>query len=177
MAMKRFLVLIIVFCSKLITAQEVTASPSAPVTGFPTGTTAQITSLTVPQGFIAFSTDESIFYYYNGTSWSSLSSVPNSAKIFYPPSVAIDASTTGTGRTLNLYNEYINQFGTPAVVSSGAPSSIPTYSASELYYYVTSYDTSILTITSIDANGLMTYNVDNIPSDDNTIINVVFVVK
>ena len=173
--MKKIIILL-VFFSTIYTYAQVFAG--TPVSGFPSGTTAEITALTPSaQGIIAYSTDEKIFYYYDGTSWLSLRSPLNSAKIFYPPSVAIDASTTGTGRTINLYNEYVSQFGSPAVVSSGAPSSIPTYAANELYYYVTAYDTSVLTITSIDASGLMTYNVNSVPSDDNTIINVVFVVK
>jgi hypothetical protein len=173
--MKRIIILL-VFLSTVYTYGQVFAG--TPVSGFPSGTTAEITALSPStQGIVAYSTDEKIFYYYDGTSWLSLRPTLDSAKIFYPPSVAIDASTTGTGRTLNLYSEYISQFGSPAVVSSGAPTSIPTYAASDLYYYVTAYDTNVLTITSIDASGLMTYNVDNVPSDDNTIINVVFVVK
>ena len=173
--MKKIIILL-VFFSTIYTYAQVFAG--TPVSGFPSGTTAEITALTPSaQGIIAYSTDEKIFYYYDGTSWLSLRSPLNSAKIFYPPSVAIDASTTGTGRTINLYNEYVSQFGSPAVVSTGAPSSIPIYAANELYYYVTAYDTSVLTITSIDASGLMTYNVNSVPSDDNTIINVVFVVK
>ena len=173
--MKKIIILL-VFFSTIYTYAQVFAG--TPVSGFPSGTTAEITALSpATQGIVAYSTDEKIFYYYDGTSWLSLRSPLNSAKIFYPPSVAIDASTTGTGRTINLYNEYVSQFGSPAVVSTGAPSSIPTYAANELYYYITAYDTSVLTITSIDASGLMTYNVDSVPSDDNTIINVVFVVK
>ena len=62
------------------------------------------------------------------------------ARIFYPPSIAVDASTNGTGRTLNLYTQYTAQFATPAVSSAGAPTAIPTYTAAELYYYVTYYD-------------------------------------
>lgn len=213
----RILLIISLLCINNIYSQ---VFPGTPVSGLPSGTTAQINSIPSPvEGTVAYSTNERILYYYNGTNWVNLiinlnlldsnvnlvtpidvdniSTDPGAtnettvqdviqaiapitskaSRIFYPPSVAIDASTTGTGRTLNLYNEYIAQFGTPAVSSTGAPTVIPTYAASELYFYVTAYDTSILTITSIDANGLMTYNVDNVPSDDNTIINVVFVVK
>ncbi len=172
--MKRIVVLLMLACSTYIFGQVL---PGTPVSGFPSGTTAQIKTLTPPEGIVAYSTDEKIFYYYNGTTWLSLSTVPNSAKIFYPPSVAIDASTTGTGRTLNLYDEYKTQFEMPAAKSDSAPALIPIYAANELYFYVTAYDTTILTITNIDDNGLMTYNVDKVPTDDNTIINVVFVVR
>ncbi|WP_456867708.1 hypothetical protein [Galbibacter sp. BG1] len=100
------------------------------------------------------------------------------ARIFYPPSIAIDASSpSGDIKTLNLYEQYINQFATPAVSSTGAPTFIPTYSDTDLYYYVTEYDTSVFTIIGIDANGVMSYTVDNSPEDYNSLINVVFVVK
>ncbi|MFS4417684.1 hypothetical protein ACKWCC_13320, partial [Maribacter sp. 2307ULW6-5] len=103
--------------------------------------------------------------------------VSKSARIFYPPSIAVDASTTGTGRTLNLYTEYTNQYATPAVASAGAPAAIPTYGATELYYYVTFFDTNVFANVSVDANGLMTYDVIAPPADYNSLINVVFVVK
>ncbi len=97
--------------------------------------------------------------------------------IFYPPSIAIDASTTGTLRTLDLYAQYTAQFATPAVASAGAPAAIPTYAAGDLFYYVTYYDTSVFDNVSVDANGVMTYDVIAQPADYNSLINVVFVVK
>ncbi|WP_418502238.1 hypothetical protein, partial [Flagellimonas sp.] len=100
------------------------------------------------------------------------------ARIFYPPSIAIDASTNGTFN-LDLYQEYIDQYGSPAVGSTGAPATIPTYSRSELYYYVTYADPTVFDISAmaIDANGNLTYKIDAQPSDYNALINVVFVVK
>jgi hypothetical protein len=99
------------------------------------------------------------------------------ARIFYPPSIAVDASTNGTGRTLNLYTQYTAQFATPAVSSAGAPTAIPTYTAAELYYYVTYYDPAVFANVSINASGVMTYDVIAQPSDYNSLINVVFVVR
>ncbi|MEO9891736.1 hypothetical protein [Aurantibacter sp.] len=110
------------------------------------------------------------------------------ARIFYPPSIAIDASTVGTD-TVDLYAQYLDQFGSPMVASSGpgagntAPSAIPTYSATELYYYVTYADVDVFgngtTVQnmSIDENGVLSYEVFNQPADYNSLINVVFVVK
>lgn len=103
-----------------------------------------------------------------------------SARIFYPPSIAIDASTTGTGRTVSLYQEYIDQFAPGAGIttrSTGAPSTIPTYTNTELYYYVTYFDPVVFNNISIDANGVMTYDIIATPPDFNSLINVVFVVK
>ncbi|MGB7393863.1 MAG: hypothetical protein WA913_05685 [Pricia sp.] len=99
------------------------------------------------------------------------------ARIFYPPSIAVDASSSGTGRTINLYSQYTAQFATPAVASAGAPAAIPTYSANELYYYVTEFDTSVFANVSVSATGIMTYDVIAQPADYNSLINVVFVVK
>ncbi|MDG1573174.1 hypothetical protein OZ410_12660, partial [Robiginitalea sp. M366] len=99
------------------------------------------------------------------------------ARIFYPPSIAIDASTNGSGYTVDLYAQYVAQFGTPAVASSGAPAALPTYGATELYYYVTYADPAVFANMSIDANGVLTYDIIGQPADYNSLINVVFVVK
>lgn len=97
--------------------------------------------------------------------------------IFYPPSIVVDASSNGTGRTINLYTQYTAQFATPAVASAGAPAAIPTYAASDLYYYVTEFDTNVFANVSVNTSGVMTYDVIAAPADYNSLINVVFVVK
>lgn len=100
------------------------------------------------------------------------------ARVFYPPSIAIDASTNGTGRTVNLYTEYTNQFASVnTVASAGAPAAVPTYAANELYYYVTYADPGVFDNISISAAGIMTYDIVGQPTDYNSLINVVFVVK
>ncbi|WP_157811747.1 hypothetical protein [Tenacibaculum sp. SZ-18] len=44
--------------------------PGTPVSGFPSGTTTEITNTTNPvEATIAYSTNEKIFYYYNGNTW------------------------------------------------------------------------------------------------------------
>lgn len=130
--------------------------------------------------------DHTLTKIYDGGNWIEL--VPKSAKVFYPPSIAIDASTPGN-YTLDLYNDvYRAQFDSPLVRSdllgpNEAPASIPTYAANELYYYVTDADLDVfgngitLTNMSIDENGELSYTIVTPPADDNTIINVVFVVK
>ncbi|SHJ85969.1 hypothetical protein SAMN04488513_110110, partial [Pseudozobellia thermophila] len=99
------------------------------------------------------------------------------SKVFYPPSIEVDASTNGTGRTINLYDQYIAQFGSPMVASTSAPAAIPTYANNELYYYVTYYDTAVFANVSVDEFGVMTYDVIAQPTSYNSLINVVFVVK
>ncbi|WP_298487279.1 hypothetical protein, partial [uncultured Maribacter sp.] len=106
------------------------------------------------------------------------------ARIFYPPSIEVDASTTGT-QTIDLYAQYTAQFGTPLRGSTGAPTAVPTYGATELYYYVTYADPTVFDTTSttgptamvITADGKLTLTVDAPPTDYNSLINVVFVVK
>jgi hypothetical protein len=98
-------------------------------------------------------------------------------KWFYAPAVTIDASSTGSGLTLDLHQEYVNQFTSPSVSSPGAPVNIPYYNESELYYFVTYYDNTILSGLSISSTGVLTYNIDSVPSDNYTVINVVFLIK
>lgn len=100
-----------------------------------------------------------------------------SSKIFYPPAIAIDASAEGTNFTKDLHDIYETLYGTPAVSSSGAPTAIPTYDETELFYYVTDYDTGVFENVSINAAGVMTYDVRAVPSDNCSVMNIVFVVK
>lgn len=101
-------------------------------------------------------------------------------RIFYPPSIALDASTTGIKPDIDLYQEYLDQFGTPIAASNGSPAVIPTYGRNDLHYYVTFADEDVFgnpTTISITAGGIMSYTIEEIPEDFNSLINVVFVVK
>ncbi|SHH02040.1 hypothetical protein, partial [Flagellimonas flava] len=99
------------------------------------------------------------------------------ARIFYPPSIAVPASSTGPGTPIDLHAQYVAQYGSPAVKSPSAPNSIPTYAAGELHYYITFYDTSVFSGVSVSDAGIMTFTVDAVPTGYNSLINVVFVVK
>ena len=102
------------------------------------------------------------------------------ARIFYPPSIAVDASANGTGFTEDLYPQYISSIWRPPTVSSaGAPAAVPTYAATDLYYYVTYADPAVFNANRamhINASGVMTYDIIGQPADYNSLINVVFVV-
>lgn len=103
------------------------------------------------------------------------------ARIFYPPSIEIDASVNGTF-TVNLYTMYTAQFNNPTAVSVGAPATVPQYlTATDLYYYVTFADPLVFDTTpgnmTITSDGMLTYTIVGQPVDFNTLINVVFVVK
>lgn len=101
----------------------------------------------------------------------------NIVKFFYMPSISIDTSTLGTGRTLDLYQLYKIQFSTPKVTSTGAPAAIPFFvNATDLYYYVTDFDNSVLRNVSIDANGILRYDVVGTATAC-SFVNIVFVIK
>lgn len=115
------------------------------------------------------------FYYNDGTKWIRLAM--GATNWFYMPSVSFDTSTSGTGKTKDLYAEYSTQFNTPAVKSTTAPAAVPYIPAKEeLYYYIPYYDTSVFANVSIDDNGVMTYDVIATPTVC-SYINIIFVLK
>jgi hypothetical protein len=150
-------------------------------TNDPSPTTAHTAGMTVYNtatsgGGIAFEYYVSPGLYYNdGTKWVRLPL--GYTNWFYMPSISFDTSSTGTGRTKNLYTLYYNQFKTPLVKSTGAPASVPYIpAATDMYYYITDYDTNVFANISITASGIMTYDV--IASATTcSYINIAFVLK
>ena len=117
-------------------------------------------------------------YYNDGTKWIRIEKSSAATKSFYMPPVAVDVSVAATGQTLDLYSLYKNQFNTPAIKSTSAPTAIPYFAAAtDLYYYVTTYDAGAMTITSIDDNGILTYNVSGSGASYCSLLNIVFVYK
>lgn len=122
------------------------------------------------------------FYYNDGEKWQQMVTKDYKAvKFFYMPSIVFDTSEDRSGVTINLFEEYKKQFGLQNdshFISEGAPKAgIPYFEkATDLYYYVTSYDKTVFTIKSITKDGLMTYDV-KAQATDCTIMNIVFVVK
>jgi len=142
------------------------------------------------QGMVVFNTNATdslqVGLYYNlGSKWVALSSTPfTNENWFYMPSIVIDVS--GTGGTIDLYDEYKKQLNTNSgagslvVNSTGAPAkalaTIP--AAADLYYYVTAYDDRVFEDITITAAGVMTYKiVTGATADDATFMNIVFVEK
>lgn len=143
-------------------------------------TTAQRDAISNPaEGLLVYNTDTNCLSQNTGTTttpdWVCISG--NVVRFFYLPSLNIDVSSTGTF-TVNLYQEYRSQFSSPLVSSTGA-TGIPFFSeATDIEYYVTDYDTSALTITSISENGVLTYTVsDSDSASECSFVNVVLVVK
>ncbi len=101
------------------------------------------------------------------------------ANWFYMPSINI--STEGApNKTLDLYAEFKKQFATPLVKSAGAPAAIIATTnlpaKTDLYYYITDYDTNVLSNVSINADGVMSYTVAGSP-EPTSYVNIVFVLK
>ncbi|MEI6752184.1 MAG: hypothetical protein WCK78_03360 [Paludibacter sp.] len=115
-------------------------------------------------------------YYNDGTKWVRLPL--GYTNWFYMPSISFDTSSIISGQSKDLYTLYKNQFSSPLVKSTGAPSSVPYVvpNASDLYYYITDYDTAVFANVSINASGVMSYDVIS-NSTDCSYINIVFVLK
>ncbi|WP_051435822.1 hypothetical protein [Tenacibaculum sp. 47A_GOM-205m] len=120
---------------------------------------------------------EKVYYVFDGTEWNMIAPT-KAARVFYPPSILVPASTAGPQANIDLYAMYSSQFSSP-IASSDATASIPLYQRDELYYFVTDADSSVFDISSINVSstGILSYSVLMPPTDDNAIINVVFVVK
>ncbi len=114
------------------------------------------------------------YYYNDGTKWVRLPQ--RYTNWFYMPSVSFDTSTTGTGKTKDLYSLYAGQFSSP-IASTGAPAKVPFLpAATDLYYYITDYDHAVFANISINASGVMTYDIIG-GATDCSYINIVFVLK
>jgi hypothetical protein len=118
-------------------------------------------------------------YYNNGTKW--VKSGDDKKEWFYMPSFNLAIPSTGTNLTFDLYGEYQKQFtqsGNAAFVSSNtsATEAVKVYDPDQLEYYVTSYP-ACLTIHSISATGVMSYDVTSTNVPEGSFINVIFVVK
>lgn len=124
-------------------------------------------------------------YTWNGEKW--IAGSKDESRYFYIPSFNIPLTSTGLGKTCDLYEQYKKQFsqaGNATWVSSNASlSTIPSpmqgrlYTRAELDYAITYYDKNILDHISISNSGIMTYDVKSINTTPNSFINVVFIVK
>lgn len=148
----------------------------------PRMTTAEKVAIETPaSGLMVYDTSLKCISQNSGTpvapSWVCLSGKDTQSSSFYMPSIAIDASAVVTGQTLDLFDEYKKQFDAPTVTSTGAPGGIPYFAAAtDLYYYITYYDNTVLKINSLSASGVLNYDILR-EADYSTFMNVVFVVK
>lgn len=121
------------------------------------------------------------FYYNDGAKWIKMVTTDDKVvNFFYMPSISFDTSVDRNGQIKDLYAEYKKQFSLSGnkVASAGAPTSgIPYFEkATDLYYYITEYDTNVFKNVTISADGKMKYDVKKTATDC-SFINIVFVVK
>jgi len=115
-------------------------------------------------------------YYNTGIEWVRLTANPPFFDgWFYMPSIVFDTSIQGDGQEKDLYQEYVNQFGSPKATNAGAADFILP-KATDLNYYVLDYDPAVFAHIEIDENGMMTYDIIG-PATDSTYINIVFARK
>lgn len=120
------------------------------------------------------------YYYFDGSLWQPFDYTPET---LYLPSFNLPMTSLGTGKTYDLYNlVYKKQFtkagNTTWVSSNSSLTQIPeVYAANQLDFVVTHYDTSVITINSISAAGVLNYNVLNVNPTDKSFINIVLVIK
>lgn len=104
-------------------------------------------------------------------------------KFFYMPSIIIPTHSSQvepgeTFGTLDLYQKYVDQFGSPKKSNPGKTTTLPVLPAGELDYYITWYDEDVFATVSVDNSGVMTYTIQ--PGADVTVgsfMNIVFAVK
>ena len=110
------------------------------------------------------------FYYYDGTDWQRIIRKAQ----FYMPSIVMP--TTVGPHTINLYEEYMKQYGyvnngvsnipsgismpnNRPIASSVNASPLKTYAKDDLDYFVVYYDNNVFTNLSITGDGTLTYEV------------------
>lgn len=147
----------------------------------PRMTTVQKIAIATPaEGLLVYDTTLKCIAQNAGTTispvWVCLSAKDAQNGFFYMPTIAVDASSVVTGKTIDLYDKYKTQFTAPKKNPS-APVNIPYFiNRTDLYYYITNYDTDVLDNVSIDNNGVMTYDI-KAESDYDSFMTVVFVLK
>lgn len=118
---------------------------------------------------------------FGNASFKSLSEVGSSTpNFFYLPSVELQVAA-GATFTENLYDDYVKQFGSPQVVSTGSSSrSLPVLQPNQLNFFVTYYDINVFQSVQIDQNGVMTYVVrsgSSLNLTNSSFMNIVVQVK
>jgi len=126
------------------------------------------------------------YYYYDAPNSVWIAVNGGKEEWFYMPSFKLPLGTTpGEVRHFNLYDEYLKQFaGFGSNTVSGGYKTSPGASVlpyisdvSNLEFYVTAYNSDVITIGDIDATGDLTYTVNSTNYPDGSFINVIFKVK
>lgn len=80
--------------------------------------------------------------------------------------------------TVNLYDEYVEQFVTNAAAVSSTSTALHQWAANELEYHITYYDSEVFTNLTLNEAGVLTYRVrDGVTPTKRSFFNIVFKVK
>ncbi|GHT05174.1 hypothetical protein FACS189440_12860 [Bacteroidia bacterium] len=131
-------------------------------------------------------TDNTIFkpgiYYWNGNQWKLLNSTGTA--IYLPP-FTLDWTSGATNKTVNLYTVYTRNFtttGQPLISNNSALTTATALTnllgvAGDYDYVVTDYDTNCITIKSISASGVMTYDCKTTAPTASSYVNIILIKK
>ena len=109
-------------------------------------------------------------------------------KVFYMPPVMFNTAAIGTGKTRNLYNEYVAMYGGTGTVvdmpnrsplkknDDAENTTIPVFGVKELDFYVSYYDPEVFANVNVDNNGVLTYDVKK-KAKYGSFMTIVFVVR
>lgn len=127
-------------------------------------------------------------YVWNGNVWVKAGEAATSVgkRWFYMPAFNLPMGELGN-KTYDLYAEYKKQFtqslNSKYRVSSASVTTVPSpeigtlYEKGELDYAVVYYDNTVITVTGITAEGVMSYNVLDVDPGPLSFMTVIFVVK
>ncbi|EKB05261.1 hypothetical protein HMPREF9711_01396 [Myroides odoratimimus CCUG 3837] len=111
-----------------------------------------------------------------GARWEKPENVIASPKFFYLPAIYVEV-VSGQSNSIELYDEYKEQFGSP-MLSSNGKSSLPVYGKYDLNYYVTYYDKNVFDDVKLDNDGELHYKVkQGAKPTGRTFFNIVLEVK
>ncbi|GHT50740.1 hypothetical protein FACS189440_18700 [Bacteroidia bacterium] len=121
-------------------------------------------------------------YYWNGVQWKPLN---GPGTVIYLPPFTLDWTSGATNKTVNLYTVYTRNFtttGQPLISNNSALTTAAALTnllgvAGDYDYVVTDYDTSCITIKSISASGVMTYDCKTTAPTASSYVNIILIKK
>ncbi|PXV68928.1 hypothetical protein CLV62_101194 [Dysgonomonas alginatilytica] len=121
------------------------------------------------------------YYFFDGSIWQN---IDRAGSYFYLPPFILPTTSVGAGKTFDLYTgAFSKQFNlsgnTLYKTSNSILQQIPSarYTANQLDYVVTYYDTDIIKINSISTTGIINYDVLSTVYGPAAFINVVVITK
>ncbi|MCC9041148.1 hypothetical protein LNQ81_00140 [Myroides sp. M-43] len=128
-----------------------------------------------PEGYVLTSDGNGGAHWEQATNGNGGSDIA-SPKFFYLPAIYVEM-VSGQSNSIELYDEYKEQFGSPMLSSNGS-STLPVYDQDDLNYYVTYYDKNVFENVRLDSDGELHYTVkQGAKPTGRTFFNIVLEVK